>query len=30
LPGNLVLSDFTCTTVKPPPCNPKTDPTCKG
>lgn len=32
LPGRLVLSDFTCTDIKeppPPPCNPKTDPTCK-
>lgn len=28
LPGKLVLSDFTCG-VKPPPCDPKTDPTCK-
>jgi hypothetical protein len=31
LPGNLVLSDWTCSPVKnPPPCDPKTDPTCKG
>jgi hypothetical protein len=28
LPGRLVLSDFTCEK-KPPPCDPKTDPTCK-
>jgi hypothetical protein len=31
LPGKLVLSDFTCETKEPPPpCNPKTDPNCKG
>lgn len=32
LPGRLVLSDFTCDDTKepPPPCDPKTDPTCKG
>ena len=28
LPGRLVLSDFTCEK-KPPPCDPKKDPTCK-
>jgi hypothetical protein len=31
LPGNLRLSDFACDTKEPPPpCNPKTDPNCKG
>lgn len=31
LGGRLVLSDFSCTTKEPPPpCDPKTDPTCKG
>jgi hypothetical protein len=34
LPGNLVLSDFSCTSAPPPPpppppCDPKTDPNCK-
>jgi hypothetical protein len=30
LPGRLQLSDFSCTTVNPPPpCDPKTDPNCK-
>jgi hypothetical protein len=30
LPGRLVLSHFTCETKEPPPpCDPKTDPTCK-
>jgi hypothetical protein len=29
LPGRLVLSDFTCEKTPPPPCDPKTDPTCK-
>lgn len=31
LGGRLVLSDFSCDTKEPPPpCDPKTDPTCKG
>jgi hypothetical protein len=30
LPGKLLLSDFSCDTKQPPPCDPKTDPTCKG
>jgi hypothetical protein len=29
LPGKLVLSDFSCGTKEPPPCDPKTDPNCK-
>jgi hypothetical protein len=29
LPGRLVLSDFTCETKEPPPCDPKTDPKCE-
>ena len=29
LNGNLVLSDFSCETKTPPPCDPKKDPTCK-
>lgn len=29
LPGRLVLSDFSCGDVKPPPCDPKTDKDCK-
>ncbi len=29
LPGRLVLSDFTCDTKEPPPCDPTKDPNCK-
>jgi hypothetical protein len=29
LPGRLVLSDFSCETKEPPPCDPKKDPYCK-
>lgn len=29
LPGRLVLSDFSCGTPPPPPCDPKTDPKCE-